>query len=241
MKALILNSGLGHRMGDITSEHPKCMTDITNGDTILSRQLKLLAAAGVDEVVMTTGYFDEYLVRYCNSLDMPIHFTFIKNPIYDQTNYIYSIYCAKDALKNEEILLLHGDLVFELSVLKDILAFEHSCMKVSSTLPLPEKDFKAVIKDGKVKKVGVEFFEDAMEAQALYKLQKKDWSVWLEKIVEFCENDQRNCYAEVAFNQISDQCIVYAFDVQNRLCTEIDTPEDLAAVKAKLIKLESPD
>ena len=37
MKALILNSGLGHRMGVLTSEHPKCMTEISTRDTILSR------------------------------------------------------------------------------------------------------------------------------------------------------------------------------------------------------------
>ena len=43
-------------------------------------------------------------------------------------------------------------------------------------MPLPEKDFKAVISDGYVKKVGVEYFDDAMEAQALYKLNKKEWN-----------------------------------------------------------------
>ena len=42
MKALILNSGMGKRMGVLTSEHPKCMTEIKDGETILSRQLTLL-------------------------------------------------------------------------------------------------------------------------------------------------------------------------------------------------------
>ncbi len=42
MKALILNSGIGHRMGDITKTHPKCMTVLKGGQTILQRQLKLL-------------------------------------------------------------------------------------------------------------------------------------------------------------------------------------------------------
>lgn len=65
MKALILNSGLGSRMGVLTSEHPKCMTEISPRETILSRQLRLLADAGVDEVVMTTGLFDSVLVNYC--------------------------------------------------------------------------------------------------------------------------------------------------------------------------------
>ena len=53
MKALILNSGLGSRMGVLTSEHPKCMTEISPTQTILSRQLKMLADAGVTDVVLS--------------------------------------------------------------------------------------------------------------------------------------------------------------------------------------------
>ena len=55
MKALILNSGLGHRMGVLTSEHPKCMTEISKTETILSRQLKLLADAGIREEIESLG------------------------------------------------------------------------------------------------------------------------------------------------------------------------------------------
>ena len=183
---------------------------------------------------MTTGYFDSILVNYCHSLHLPLHFTFVNNPLYRETNYIYSIYCAREALKDDDILLMHGDLVFEASVLEDILRFEHSCMKVSSTLPLPDKDFKAVVRDGRVYAVGIEFFDSAMEAQALYKLNKADWKLWLDKIADYCEHDNRKCYAEKAFNEISEECPIYAFDVKERLCSEIDTPEDLAVVSARL-------
>ena len=64
MKALILNSGLGSRMGVLTSEHPKCMTEISTHETILSRQLKMIANAGIEEVVMTTGYYDGVCGRF---------------------------------------------------------------------------------------------------------------------------------------------------------------------------------
>lgn len=238
MKALILNSGLGHRMGVLTSEHPKCMTEISATETILSRQLKLLADAGIKDVVMTTGYFDSVLVNYCNSLNLPINLTFVNNPLYSETNYIYSIYCAKEEL-DDDIVLMHGDLVFEYSVLEEIINNPRSCMKVSSTIELPEKDFKAVIKDDKVQAVGIEFFDSALEAQALYKLNKEDWKIWLDNICEFCENDNRNCYAEVALNQVTDLCDIEAYDVKNRLCTEIDNPEDLAVVKSKLAEIEN--
>ena len=234
MKVLILNSGFGSRMGDLTKDHPKCMTELKNSETIISRQLSILSKFGLRDVVITTGYFDTVLVDYCNNLGYDLNLTFVKNPIYDETNYIYSIYCAKELLSNEDIVLMHGDLVFEESVLAAMLSFEHSCMKVSSTIPLPEKDFKAVVKNGYVKKVGVEYFDNAMEAQALYKLNAEQWNLWLDNIIEFCESGNRKCYAEAALNQITDQCIIYAFDVKHRLCTEIDTPEDWEKVKEML-------
>ncbi len=238
MKALILNSGLGSRMGVLTSEHPKCMTEISPRETILSRQLKQITDAGISDVVITTGYYDDVLVNYCNSLDLPLTFTFVKNPIYDQTNYIYSIYCAKEYL-NDDIILMHGDLVFENEVFDNVMASNSYCITVSSTLPLPEKDFKAQVKDGKVLKVGVNIFDEAMEAQALYKLFKDDWKVWLDKIIEFCESDNRKVYAENALNELDGAANIVALDIGNLLCAEIDNPEDLAVVSAKLKEIES--
>ena len=238
MKALILNSGMGSRMGVLTSEHPKCMTEVSSKETILSRQLCQLAEAGIQEVVMTTGLFDSVLVNYCRSLDLPLHITFVKNPVYKETNYIYSIYCARDCLKDDDLLLMHGDLVFENQVLDQVLESEESCMTISSSLPLPEKDFKAVIQDGYIKKVGIEFFNDAMAAQPLYKLKKEDWLVWLERIEKFCESSQVKCYAENAFNEVSDDCLVRPLDVRNGLCAEIDDQEDLAVVSEKVRQVE---
>lgn len=234
MKVLILNSGMGSRMGDLTSEHPKCMTEIYENETILSRQLKLTVEAGIKDVVMTTGLFDQVLVDYCESLNLPLNYTFVKNPVYKETNYIYSIYCAKELLEGEDIILMHGDLVYEKEVFDAVVASEKSCMTVSSTLPLPEKDFKAVVRNGHVEKVGVEFFDDAMEAQALYMLRKPEWKMWLDKIIEFCESGNTKCYAETALNEISDECIILPLDVKDLLCSEIDNPEDLAVVSAKI-------
>ena len=234
MKALILNSGVGRRMGVLTSEHPKCMTEIAPGETILSRQLRLLARCGIREAVITTGLFDSVLRDYCRSLELPLEISFVFNPDYAETNYIQSIRCAEPLLRGEDIVLMHGDLVFEQGVLGRVLASPVSCMAVSSTLPLPQKDFKAVVQDGRVKKVGIEFFDDALTAQPLYKLLRRDWLMWLDKICEFCDGGQRKCYAENAFNTISDECEVYAMDFKDKLCAEIDTPEDMEAVSRQL-------
>lgn len=238
MKALILNSGMGSRMGVLTSGHSKCMTEISSNQTILSRQLKQITDVGIDEVVITTGLFDSVLVQYCKSLDLPLKITYVKNPEYKETNYIYSIYCAKEYL-DDDIILMHGDLVFENSVFDAVIKSEMSCMTVSSSSPLPEKDFKAVVQNGQITSVGIEFFNEAVSAQPLYKLNKEDWKVWLDNIVKYCEADNRKCYAENAFNEVSGTCKIYPLDVKEQLCNEIDNPEDLAVVKTKLQEIEN--
>ena len=233
MKALILNSGMGKRMGALTKEHPKCMTEIAENETILSRQLKIISAYGIKEVVMTTGAFDKVLVDYCNSLGVPLDITFVKNEDFASTNYIYSIYLAREHL-HDDIVMMHGDLVYDANVFGEVLKSDSSCMTVSSTLPLPEKDFKAVINDGRISAVGIEFFENVLAAQPLYKLKKEDWEEWLKNIERFCESKNTSVYAENAFNEVSDKCKIVPLDVRNALCSEIDTQEDLAVISARL-------
>ena len=238
MKALILNSGMGSRMGVLTSEHPKCMTEISPRETILSRQLAQLCDAGVKQVVITTGLFGHVLEAYCASLDLPLEYTFVHNPDYRITNYIYSIYLAREFL-DDDILLMHGDLVFENEVLDRVLASETSCMTVSSTLPLPEKDFKAVIRDGKVLKVGVQFFEDAAAAQAFYHLKREDWKTWLKEIEAFVAAGKLTVYAEEALNALDGAANIAALDVRDLLCAEIDDAQDLAVVSRRLKEVEN--
>ncbi len=64
MKALILNSGMGTRMGALAANQPKCFTEISPTETIISRQLRQLEDVGIREVVITTGPFEEVLMEY---------------------------------------------------------------------------------------------------------------------------------------------------------------------------------
>ena len=233
MRALILNSGLGSRLGAITENHPKCMTKLSDRETILSRQLRMLQKAEVEHIVITTGYFDRGLVDYCDTLDAPGCIEFVKNPAYSETNYIYSIYCARQKLE-DDILLLHGDLVFEPETLNLIVNSDVSCMAAVPHKALPEKDFKAVVHEGRIAKIGVEFFENAVAVQPLYLLKKKDWKIWLESICHFCETGKRNCYAEDAFNKVSDKCFLYPADIGDLLCQEVDDYADLKNVRNML-------
>ncbi len=238
MKALILNSGSGRRMGEITKAHPKCMTEIYGQETIISRQLKILETFVITDVVITTGAFSDQLEEYCRSLKLPLNISYVYNSEYLNTNYIYSIFLASDLTMGDDILLLHGDLVFEPAVLIGMLETEGSCMAVCSNTVLPEKDFKAVVIDNKIQKIGVEFFEHAVAAQPIYKLNSTDWKIWLNKIHDFCKAGNVNCYAENAFNQISSQMSLHPYDAGSLLCQEIDTKGDWNNVSEKVKELE---
>lgn len=238
MKALILNSGMGRRMGILTSDQPKCMTEISVKETIISRQLKQIYDIGIKEVIITIGYLGDELISYCKRLDIPLKYTFIKNEEYENTNYIYSIYCAREYL-HDDVLLMHGDLVFENYVIDKIIESRKSCMAVSSTMDLSEKDFKAIISEKHITKIGINYFNESIVSQPLYKLYRENWEIWLDEIIRFCESGRQSCYAEDAFNMVSDKCNLCPCDIENHLCSEIDDVQDLAVVSSRLNEIEN--
>ncbi len=238
MRALILNSGLGKRMGRYTENSPKCMVRLDGEETILARQLRLLEAVGIREVVMTTGPYKELLQDYIEALKLSLQVQYIHNPLYKETNYIYSIYLAREHL-HSDLLLMHGDLVFEETVLRHMVETKESCMAVSSAVPLPEKDFKAVIVGKKITAVGIEFTENAVAAQPMYRFLGEAWERWLAQIIRFCENGEVSSYAEKALNEITDEIELYPYDFKTMLCQEVDQEEDLAEVKRILADRES--
>lgn len=231
MKALILNSGTGKRMGELTREHPKCMTPIGKDHTILSWQLELLKQVGITDVVITTGPFAGALEDYASERLPSIQF--VRNPLYNETNYIYSMYLARELLR-DDLILLHGDLVLEKSVLEELLAASESAVAVEWNIPLPEKDFKTRVLRGRVKEIGVNIFgEDCVASQPAYKLQKADMETWLEAISDFCQSGETGVYAENAFNTISDYVEMVPVALGGRLCNEIDNLEDLDIISKR--------
>ena len=47
---------------------------------------------------------------------------YIKNPVYDKTNNIYSLWLAKDVLSSDDTVLLERDLIFDSKVLNDLIS-----------------------------------------------------------------------------------------------------------------------
>lgn len=120
MQALILAAGMGSRLKDLTADNTKCMVKV-NGVTMIERMLNQLENKAFSKIIIVTGYEGQKLIDFIETLDISTPIEFINNPIYDQTNNIYSLWLAKDKLLEEDTVLLESDLIFEDSVLDALL------------------------------------------------------------------------------------------------------------------------
>lgn len=234
MKAVILNSGIGSRMGDLTAQSIKCLVPLGNGETILSRQIRQFRSVGLDRMVITTGPHESLLI---DSIDKTSeqNISFVNNPLYKSTNYIYSMYLAREDIV-DDILLIHGDIVLSRSLLEDLLSSENpDAVLIDSTRPLPDKDFRGRLSEGRVKEISVSVTgSDCRLLMPVYKLTGSFMNTWMEKIGEFVETGRVGVYAEDALNEITGSIRLSPFDMAGRFCMEIDTPVDLEDARRKV-------
>lgn len=234
MKVLIFNSGTGSRMGKLTKNRPKCLVRLPNGETILSRQLRILSETGISEAVITTGKYTSEIkaeAEKCKSM----RFTFVENPRYAETNYIYSMYLAAK-YSDDDILMLHGDLVFEKEVIcfmlrsraKDLCMYE----KVSC---LPIKDFKCMVENNILRRVSVDIFEKNCYAfQPIYKLSRETFRLWSDRAGEYAAAGKTSVYAEDALNELLPQLSITAVENHSGYIQEIDNEDDFLKVGSKI-------
>lgn len=120
MQAVILAAGMGKRLKNLTENNTKCMVQV-NGVTLIQRMLRQLDQQDLERIVIVVGYKKDILIEYIHSLEVRTPIEFIENTIYDQTNNIYSLALAKHVLLESDTVLLESDLIFEDSVLTDLI------------------------------------------------------------------------------------------------------------------------
>lgn len=109
---------MGRRLGDLTSENTKCMIEV-NGVRLIDRLLLQLSKLCLERIVIVTGYKGERLRTHIDSIHSDKNIIYVDNPVYDKTNNIYSLWLAREYMKEDDTLLLESDLIFSDTILKD--------------------------------------------------------------------------------------------------------------------------
>lgn len=237
MKAIILNSGIGKRLEELTKNKPKCMVELYNNETILERQIRILQKYGIKNYIITTGPYQKQIKDLCDKKFKELNIQFVQNNKYETTNYIYSIYLAKNQIKNEQIIMMHGDLVFDENLIKEITRQQiQNIGLINKKQKLPEKDFKAKIKEETIKEISVNLTpqKNVYTFMPLYKLDKQITNLWLEEIDKYIKQNKVNVYAEEALNKITNEIQLNYFEYSNYYCKEIDDKKDLETVNKEI-------
>lgn len=115
MKAIILAAGQGKRFSYHEAKKPKCLMEI--GDTtLLNIQIDTLHQCGIDNIIIVRGYQK-------SQIDVP-GITYYDNDKFDQTNVLYSLFVAREELK-DDVLVLYSDIYYEENLLRKIIASTH--------------------------------------------------------------------------------------------------------------------
>jgi choline kinase len=119
MQVVILAAGMGTRLG---RDHPKPLTPLHDGRSILQRQLDGLRAVLGAEVPITAvvGFRCEMIMQAAPDL------TFAYNPDFATTNTSKSLLRGLRSSRDGGVLWLNGDVVFDPAVLGLVLPFLHA-------------------------------------------------------------------------------------------------------------------
>ncbi len=157
MIGLVLAAGAGSRLGALTEDVPKTLLPVDGERTILDVALGNLRRAGLDDAVVVTGFAAERLQERVPELErrhgVRLHLVF--NPKALEWNNAYSLWCARDALR-EGVVLVNGDTVHPFAVEERLLAARGPgvLLAVDDQGELGEEQMKVQLaQDGRVERI----------------------------------------------------------------------------------------
>jgi 2-aminoethylphosphonate-pyruvate transaminase len=116
--AVILAAGRGTRLAGEVADRPKGFLAVGERP-IVEESIARLQAAGIRRVVIVTGHLGDHYEGLAQRLGPAV--TTVHNPEYAVSGSMYSLFCARDQVAGD-FLLLESDLVYEPRALATLLA-----------------------------------------------------------------------------------------------------------------------
>jgi choline kinase len=120
---MVLAAGAGRRLESLTEDLPKTLLPVDGERTILDIALGNLRRAGLETVVVVTGYAAERLSERQAALEErhDVKLELVYNPKAEEWNNCYSLWCAREHFA-QGVLLCNGDTVHPPEVEERLLA-----------------------------------------------------------------------------------------------------------------------
>lgn len=219
MKIVILAAGIGSRLGN---PFPKPLTPLDNGKTIMGMQIANLENDfNIDDINVVVGFKKDLIMERFPQL------MYIYNPFFDCTNTSKSLLKALKKNRNDSILWLNGDVVFDgklLSILKPHISSNTSFVAVN-TSKVAEEEVKYTLKDGYINQLSKTVKNGLGEAVGINFIARKDIGFFIDRLEACDDNDYFERGLEMAIE--NDGVKIKAIDISEFDCVEVDFREDL--------------
>ena len=234
MIGVILAAGMAKRLRPLTDTKPKCLLKVGER-TLLERTVVAMAAAGISEFVVVTGYRADQIRDFLDNLvkteflGKP-RFTYLNTADYEHNNNIYSLWMAGQVVRGKEFLLMDSDILCDPAAVLRIAQEPEAALAVNRH-ELGEEEMKVVVdgqmhiteisktcrsEDAMGESVGIEKVTVAY-SEALYR--ELDQMILNEGLIDI--------FYERAFERLIPQGHTFrVVDTTNYFSYELDTPED---------------
>ena len=237
---VILAAGMAKRLRPLTDKCPKCLLAVGER-TLLQRTVDAMLKAGINELVVVTGYRAEMIREFLTSHYPTLNIHFIDNPDYAHNNNIFSLWLTRPFTEGREFLLSDSDILFDPQIIPAVLNTEGSALAVNRH-ELGEEEMKVVVDENNniVEISKVCSVEKAIGESVGFEKMTADYSTALFKELEQMIEGEGliDIFYERAFERLIPQGHTFTVvDTTKYFSIELDTPEDFENAK-KLIPEE---
>ena len=127
-------AGLGTRFGQMTEKMPKGFVPF-KGEPMVVHSIKTLIDCGIKRIIIGTGYKKE---TYEALKDTYPQIECVFSPRYAETNSMYTLYNTREAIGDDDFILLESDLVFD----KEAITSLQECPYDNAMLITPVTKFQ---------------------------------------------------------------------------------------------------
>ncbi len=223
MKGIILAAGKGLRLNGTTGNTPKCLMEI-GGCTLLERQLQTLKALGIDDLVVVVGYEAARVRQNCDAT-----IRFIENCNFDETNSLYSLWLARDELK-DGFIVINSDVLFHAQLLANLIhsPYEDALLMEKLSAALGDEEMKVKVRDACVVDISKTMNPEEASGENLGIV--KFGLTGARRLIKILDRlIAGGCYrdwAPRAFCEFAAERPLYAIETGGHPWIEIDFPED---------------
>ena len=239
MKAIILAAGAGTRLTPVTNGLPKCLVPF-GPEPLIDLQIRALRSAGVEDIVVVTGYEAAKIRDHCGSRVGNTGVRYVENPDYATTNSIYSLHLAGVEL-DTDCFLLNCDIVFPPELAQRMIETEHgNSIAVDSRASLVAGEMNVAMKDGRVTAVGKGLNPESAHAQSVQvvKFDGAGAAAVRDEVERLIQRGNHDDFPTSAYGPLIDAGLLFAVEAGDLPWAEIDSLEDYnEAVQSTLPRL----